>query len=668
MNNLQATLHVANPLLLLAVIVNDVVEGLIRNHDLALLELNLLPNLRQQIVVRNHNLLLRVIPLRLDAIHSVPQNRIHLPLIIVAEDEEATTQIEFHLGEILVTKLHVLRRVNQVRQNAVDFLALGSIANLIDLIKQEYYIHASCINYRLSNLAPNRPLVSDGVTLQETAVLSTTERNKCKRTLQNLADSILDQTGLSGSRRSVNSNCCANRLRISEQLTEQLHDLHLCVVQTIDSIIQRLLCFRHKLVALLNSVVNCDGEAAILVERNLHESVDPSLQLVVVAISGLHVAECINLLHCGSLVLDGYLGLQQRHPVRLFDPGYLVNLAELLDNLVLLVDIQVVVEGEVVVHILVLQNLLEDTQILVLVLTILLLLLLLAFLDVGLANFDAILNRRIALVHLVNRLQLGKSLDVLFLFASQSLLLLDLLIIRHIVSHLIDNLFVISLLLEKGFVHFRILLFLFLFLFLFLLFLIRRDRSILIFSIFVIVTLIVIVVLVIIVVHPSDSEDYINFLTILLVLLILIRIARRRNIFRLALFLFFFDNLLLFLIFLDWNVLLIRKFLLLDNLFLLIIRLPLLLIVFLLHNFLNRFLKFLTSLDLLINVFRRKQRRQELTVLEDIHLFLFLAILLFRRGRGRRRKLLLLVVFGGMNGGTSDNSGLLLSIANHFKC
>ena len=100
----------------------------------------------------------------------------------------------------------VLRGIGEMGENACDLLALGRVADLVQLVKVNHRVHTLAIHQNLDNLAPRATFVGVGMTLQETAVRGAAQRNESKRAVQNLADAFLDQRGLARSHGSLDRN------------------------------------------------------------------------------------------------------------------------------------------------------------------------------------------------------------------------------------------------------------------------------------------------------------------------------------------------------------------------------------------------------------------------------------------------------------------------------
>ena len=137
MDDLQTTLQVPDSILVVRKprSRDNVLERLIGNQDVLLLEIDLFANLGEKIVVRNDNLLLLIVSLRLDAVHAVAQDRVDHRLVIVTKDEESTTHIQFGIPNILVRELVVLCRISQMSQDADNLAPLFALTDLVQLVK-----------------------------------------------------------------------------------------------------------------------------------------------------------------------------------------------------------------------------------------------------------------------------------------------------------------------------------------------------------------------------------------------------------------------------------------------------------------------------------------------------------------------------------------------------
>ena len=125
-NRLNAALQLAYALFLSRVMLNDMRNNFLADANL-LEEVDLTQCRIHQVAFRNHELLLHIEALHPDIVHAVPQNGIHLLMVVVTEDKQTTAQIEVDAREILVLKAIVLTAVRQVDEQIVDLLALGSL-------------------------------------------------------------------------------------------------------------------------------------------------------------------------------------------------------------------------------------------------------------------------------------------------------------------------------------------------------------------------------------------------------------------------------------------------------------------------------------------------------------------------------------------------------------
>lgn len=125
-DRLNAALQFSDPLFLSRVMLNDVRNNFLADANL-LEEVDLTQCRIYQVALRDHELLLHIEALHPDIVHAVPQNGIHLLVIVVTEDKQAAAQIQVNAREILVLKAIVLAAVRQMDEQIVDLLALGRL-------------------------------------------------------------------------------------------------------------------------------------------------------------------------------------------------------------------------------------------------------------------------------------------------------------------------------------------------------------------------------------------------------------------------------------------------------------------------------------------------------------------------------------------------------------
>ena len=219
-----------------------------------------------------------------------------------------------------------------MRQNADNFIALGRLADFVQLVKVDYRVAGFAAHENVHDFPPHAALVRVGVSLQEAAVSCTSERNELKVTPQNLADAFLDQRRLSRAGWSVNGNRRANCGGVCDPLPDHLHDLHFGVVQAVDCRVQPGFGGGHKLVAAVHTVCYRDWQIFVSVEGDLHEGVHPVLQLAVLAAAGLHVLQHANLAQCNRLHGAWNIGFQQRELIWLHNFGHLGHRVHFLNH------------------------------------------------------------------------------------------------------------------------------------------------------------------------------------------------------------------------------------------------------------------------------------------------------------------------------------------------
>ena len=135
-------------------------------------------------------------------------------------------------------ELRVLTGVDQVGQDANNLFALGGLADLVELIKVNNRIHAFGFHKNAGDLTPGAPLVGVAVAFEEAAVGRTAERNEFEGALQNFADPLFYQGGLSSTRWSLDGNSVADSVGVRDPGADHLNNLHLGVIQAINAFIE----------------------------------------------------------------------------------------------------------------------------------------------------------------------------------------------------------------------------------------------------------------------------------------------------------------------------------------------------------------------------------------------------------------------------------------------
>ncbi len=133
---LNATLQLTDARLIPCILIKHVCNDLRGNRHL-LREIYLLQGCRQQVLLSNRLLLLLIVASQSDNYHAVKEDLINLVDIVTAEDKHHLAEIDRHIRQILVLEITVLYGIREVNQHILHFLALGSAANLVELVEHE---------------------------------------------------------------------------------------------------------------------------------------------------------------------------------------------------------------------------------------------------------------------------------------------------------------------------------------------------------------------------------------------------------------------------------------------------------------------------------------------------------------------------------------------------
>ena len=99
-------------------------------------------------------------------------------------------------------------------------------------------------------------------------------------------DSVLNQGGLAHTRRAGEEKTETAALRIGDLAADELHDLQLGILLTIDGIIEALLRAPHEVAALVRTIFQANRDVFIDAERNAYHFVQPGAHLKIL-IAGL---------------------------------------------------------------------------------------------------------------------------------------------------------------------------------------------------------------------------------------------------------------------------------------------------------------------------------------------------------------------------------------------
>ena len=334
MDDFQAPFQVSDPVFLLrdAFIRNNVSEHLVGNHDIAFLEIDLGPDLRQQILFRNHDFLGHVVSGRLDAIHTIFQDGIHQFLVIVAKDEQTLAEIEIDFAKILVVELVVLGRIGQMCEHPNNLLTTRRITHLVQLVEIDDRIHAFAVDQDLHNLAPATPFVRIGMSFQETGVARAAQGNQGEFAAQDLADTFLDQTRFPRAGRAFDGNRRAHGRRIRDPLSNHLHDLQFGLVVAIDTIVEDFLGVAHVLITCTRSVSHVRYRYFLVdVNRDPHKCIYPILEFRILAVARFHILQHVEFVHDHRLVFRRDRRLQQGNALGNVAGQMLIDFRDLFD-------------------------------------------------------------------------------------------------------------------------------------------------------------------------------------------------------------------------------------------------------------------------------------------------------------------------------------------------
>ena len=71
----------------MGIVINNITNNFISYCNILFGESDLFPDLREKMVLCDNHLLLSIIPISLNSLHAVAQDRINLALVVIAEDE-----------------------------------------------------------------------------------------------------------------------------------------------------------------------------------------------------------------------------------------------------------------------------------------------------------------------------------------------------------------------------------------------------------------------------------------------------------------------------------------------------------------------------------------------------------------------------------------------------
>lgn len=232
-DGLDAALQLAHATLVAGEVLNDMGDNLLAEANL-LEEVDFTERLGHEVLLRNNELLLEVEAGNLDVVHTVAQNGVDAFVVVVAEDEQATAQIEVDAGKVLVLEAVILAAVRKMDEQIVDLLALRRLADLVELIEVDDGVHALGLDEHIDDAPPCGALIRVAVPIEERCIRCTAERDEVERATQCLGDTVLDQRRLANTGRAMDTEHITRRLWVRDPLTHELHDLQLSLVVPVD--------------------------------------------------------------------------------------------------------------------------------------------------------------------------------------------------------------------------------------------------------------------------------------------------------------------------------------------------------------------------------------------------------------------------------------------------
>ena len=123
-------------------------------------------------------------------------------------------------------------------EDANDFFAFRSLADFVEFVKVNDWIHGTALDDDFDDFTPRASFVCVGMTLQETAVRRTTERDESEVATEYFADTLLHKRRLSSTHRTLDCNSASHGGRVGNPLTDHLHNLEFRVIETVDGSVE----------------------------------------------------------------------------------------------------------------------------------------------------------------------------------------------------------------------------------------------------------------------------------------------------------------------------------------------------------------------------------------------------------------------------------------------
>ena len=316
-NLLNTTLQLAHPRLLRSVVVKDVLKHLTA-HSHLLRQVHLLESRRQQILLRNLHLVLRLVATQRHDNHAVKEDTIHTSQVIATEHKHGTAHIQRDARQILILEQHVLNRIREMNKEILDLLTLLRCADLVQLIKHQDHRHGLRLCDTVGNLATVAALIDKLVTCVGRGIGVATQTHKLERPLERLGDTVLDETRLTNTGRTHEHQGQPRSRRIGNLAGDELHDLELGVLLAVDRLLQAPASLLHERCCQLLTIINLHRHLLVYTKRDANKLLHPGSELVILAGARIHHIESVVAIHHKSHCVWDEIHLEKLEHERLF--------------------------------------------------------------------------------------------------------------------------------------------------------------------------------------------------------------------------------------------------------------------------------------------------------------------------------------------------------------
>ena len=314
--------------------------------QLTLLQTVLLHLLRHEVVLRDLILFLCKITADIDHLHTVLQSRLDSVDVVGRRDEKDVRQVVIYI-EIIIVERCILLRIKRFKK-CRRWIPLYILGKFVHLIQDNHRIGCTCTVDAVQDTSRKRSHVCLSMSADLGFIVHATESDTHVLASQSPGDR-LPKTGLSDSRRAVQTEDRRFHIPLELEHCKILYDPFLHLLQSVMILIQHLLSIlqiqivighlpprevKHKLdIVVLNAVVRRTGIVPLqlchlLVEYLLHGS-RPELFLR----TGTELGEFLDIIH-SELFLDGLeLVVEIILPLLLVDLGLHLLIDLLLDLL-----------------------------------------------------------------------------------------------------------------------------------------------------------------------------------------------------------------------------------------------------------------------------------------------------------------------------------------------